>query len=133
MLAFLLYLEAGSSVAHWALAAACPQLSKSSLISLSDGQMKARLLSMQRTVQFVLQLKNDKEIFTWLVRNFFTLSWIKSYPPTIFFFKLIVIHSTVWNLLILKYQVFFPSNKIFLVSDRLDVGAGWGSVKIYIS
>lgn len=80
VLAFLLCLEAGSSVAHWALAAACPQPSKSSLISLSDGQMKARLLSMQRAVQFVLRLKNDKGIFTCLARNFFTLFWIKTRP-----------------------------------------------------
>lgn len=51
----------------------------------------------------------------------------------IFLKNLLVTHSTVRNLLILKYQVFFPSNKIFLVNDRLDVGAGWGSIKINIS
>lgn len=40
---------------------------------LPDGQMKAQLLSMQMGVWVALQLKNDKEIFTWLARNFFTL------------------------------------------------------------
>lgn len=60
LLAILLYLGGGGYQQRG------PQLSKSSLICLPDGQMKARLLSMQMVVQVALQLKNDKEIFTWL-------------------------------------------------------------------